>query len=88
MPRVPLADDTSPDIEQRQVEAWQRMSPAEKAHLVTALSHATFELGLAGVRQRFPHASEREVFLRLAIVRFGRDLAVRAYPEIDALGLE
>jgi hypothetical protein len=42
----------------------------------------------AGVRHRYPAASDREVFLRLAIITLGRDLAVRVHPEIDALGLE
>jgi hypothetical protein len=37
------------------------------------------------VRSRYPDASPREQFLRLAIVTLGFDLARRAYPEIDTL---
>jgi len=64
------------------------MSPAQKADLITALSSAAREMALAGVRHRYPGASDREQFLRLAILTLGPELARRAYPEIDRLGLE
>jgi hypothetical protein len=83
--RRPLADDTPVEVEDLQIEAWRRMSPAEKAALVTSLTNATFTLARAGVRQRHPNASEREVFLRLAILTLGPDLAQRAYPAARAL---
>ncbi len=85
MIRVPLAEDTSPAIEQQQVDAWRVMSPAEKAAMVTGLTQAVFELALAGVRQRHPNASPREQFLRLALITLGPDLAARVYPDIDQL---
>lgn len=88
MPGQPLARDTTSDVEARQIEAWQRMTPADKLAIVAGLSRAVFDLGLAGVRDRYPAASHREHFLRLAIQRFGRDLAAKVYPEIDALNLE
>lgn len=84
---APLADDTAPDVERRQVEAWRAMSPAEKAALITSLSQAAYDLALAGVRHRYPDASPREHFLRLAILTLGRELAAKAYPEIDGLSL-
>jgi hypothetical protein len=61
------------------------MSPAEKAAIVSGLTDASYDLALAGVRHRYPDASAREHFLRLALVTLGRDLAIRAYPEITAL---
>lgn len=85
---APLARDTPRDIEQRQVEAWRAMTPAAKADLIAGLSRAVRDMALAGVRHRFPDASPREHFLRLAILTLGRDLAGRAYPEIEQLGLE
>lgn len=63
------------------------MTPAQKADLICALNNAAREMALTGVRQRDPGASDREVFLRLAIVTFGSELARRAYPEIDRLDL-
>lgn len=84
---APLSPDTSPEIERRQIDAWRRMSAADKAATVTGLTRAVYDLALAGVRQRHPHASPREQFLRLAVLTLGRDLACRAYPEIAALDL-
>ena len=63
------------------------MSPAEKYAIVSGLTAAAYQLALAGVRFRHPGASDREHFLRLAIVTLGLDLARQAYPEIDAMDL-
>jgi hypothetical protein len=81
----PLAADTPVEVEARQIEEWRRMSPAKKAALVAGLTNATFVLARAGLRQRYPDASDRELFLRLAVLTLGPDLAQRAYP--DAVGL-
>ena len=88
MPARPLSTDTAPDVESRQVAAWQQMSAEDKAAVVTGLTRAVFELAAAGVRHRYPDASPREQFLRLAIVTLGPELAVQVYPEIRALKRE
>lgn len=80
-----LAADTDADVERLQVEAWRAMSPAQKAATVSGLTAAAFEMARAGVRHRFPGASPREEFLRLAIITLGADLATRAYPDAAAL---
>jgi hypothetical protein len=82
---APLADDTSADIEARQLDAWRRMTPAHKAALVIGASRAADAMARAGIRARFPNASLREQFLRLAVLKLGYELACRAYPEIDRL---
>ena len=84
--RRPLADDTPLEIEQVQIAMWQRMTPGDKMRLVSALCRRLHALAAEAVRQRHPHASARERFLRLAIVRLGYDLAVEAFP--DAAGLD
>ena len=61
------------------------MSSAEKAAIVTGLTQAAYDLALAGVRSRFPGASPREHFLRLALITLGPELARQAYPEAAAL---
>lgn len=63
------------------------MTAAEKAAIVTGLTNAVYELARAGVRCRYPHASAREQFLRLAIVSLGPELARKAYPDIELLDL-
>jgi hypothetical protein len=47
MSPVPLSLDTPPDIEHRQIEAWRRMSPAEKAAIVSGLTRAAYDLARA-----------------------------------------
>jgi hypothetical protein len=81
----PLSLDTTPQIEQRQIESWRRMLPAQKLNVALAMSAAVRQLALAGVRRRYPDASPREQFLRLAIITLGDELARRAYPEIGTL---
>jgi hypothetical protein len=86
--KSPLAPDTCLEVEERQLRDWRQMSASHKADLIDALSRAARDLAVAGVRHRFPDATAREQFLRLAILTLGTDLARRAYPEIEQLGLE
>lgn len=83
--RVPLAADTTLDIEERQLRAWREMTLQRKASLISGICRSTREIALAGIRSRHPNASPREQFLRLAVLTLGEDLARRAYPEIDFL---
>jgi|SRR5687768_11230763 len=86
MAQLPLATDTDAKVERVQIAGWRNMSPVQKAATVSGLTSAMFEMARAGVRARFPHATERELFLRLAIQTLGADLAARVYP--DAAGLD
>ena len=79
-----LSRDTSPEAEQMQVEIWRSMTPLEKARLVSSASRATQLLSLAGIRRRYPQASEEECMLRLARLKLGPELFARAYPEAAA----
>lgn len=83
-----LAEDTDADVEARQIAGWRRMTDREKAALISGLTQASFAMALAGVRQRWPDASAREHFLRLAIITLGVELATKAYPEILGLNLQ
>ena len=78
---TPVSLDTSPDAERRQIDAWREMSAAEKAATVTGLTRAAWAMTAAGVRQRYPDASPREQFLRVAIIVLGPELACKAYPD-------
>ena len=68
-----------------QIERWRRMTPDEKAAIVTSLTRAVFEMARAGVRHRYPLATEHEQFLRLAVVILGEDLARKVYPDLATL---
>jgi hypothetical protein len=76
-----LSDDTTAAAEDVQVRRWREMTPVEKGALVTGLSQAAAAMTVAGIRHRHPSASEREIFLRYAILTLGADLACRAYPD-------
>ncbi len=80
-----LNADTAPEVQDIQVELWRKMSPLEKARAVRQVSRSVRELSLAGIRQRYPTASERECLLRYAQLTLGPRLAARAYPEADKL---
>jgi hypothetical protein len=76
-----LSDDTTADAEDLQVRLWSEMTADEKSALITGLSQAAAAMAVAGIRQRHPSASEREIFCRYAILTLGAELACRAYPD-------
>lgn len=53
--RAPLSLDTSPEIEERLIEAWRRMTSEEKAAAVTGLTRAALQMAMAGIRDRYPN---------------------------------
>ena len=61
--------DTSFDAERFLVRRYRTMSHADKLRIFSQLSRATQELALAGIRRRHPHASSRELQMRLAATR-------------------
>ena len=80
-----LSSDTCPALERLQLDLWRQMTPYDRIGAVSRLSRAVQELAMAGIRQRHPHASERECLLRLAVLKLGTDLAVRAFPDVAQL---
>jgi hypothetical protein len=84
-PNALLTSDTSIMAERLQVELWRKMSPLEKARSVSEISRAVQELSLAGIRLRYPDASDRECMLHLAGLKLGRQLACQIYPEASGL---
>ena len=60
------ASDTSECAERRQFEIWAAMTPAEKFRAFEQLMEMADAIAEAGIRRRFPNATDREVFLRRA----------------------
>lgn len=83
--RNALSDDTSAEAQQFQLQLWRRLSESERLDAVSAISTAVNELALSGIRQRHPGASDRECFLRLAVIRLGPDVARRLYADAEAV---
>lgn len=80
----PIAVDTSPEAMRVQLDLWRRMSPTEKAAVVSGIPLAVQRLSLAGIMIRHPGASQRECMFRSAVITLGRELACKVYP--DAAG--
>ena len=74
-----LPSDTSPDAERVLIEGYRRMSPADKLARVFSLNRALEELGRARIRAQYGDVPEREVRLRLAAPRLGRETMVKVF---------
>jgi hypothetical protein len=74
-----LPSDTSPEAWETLFELYRRMSPAEKVRACMDATAAANAFALAGLRQRHPLADQRELFLRLAVLRLGEELVAEAY---------
>jgi hypothetical protein len=82
----PQFTDTTPEAMKVWLDLLRRKPPGEKLAATLQLTALAIRFQEAGVRLRYPHASEREVFLRAASQRLPRDLMIRVYgwaPESD-----
>jgi hypothetical protein len=83
--RLPLAEDTPLEVEEVQLALWRKMSPQDKMRLISGICRAVDDAAREGLRRRHPGAGDRELFLRLALLRLGHDLAVEAFPDAAPL---
>ncbi|MCX6632396.1 MAG: hypothetical protein NTW28_32730 [Candidatus Solibacter sp.] len=63
--------DTSPEAWKVLMDLVRRMSPEEKLRRAIEFTAMVRKLGEAGIRQAYPQASEREIFLRVAQRQLG-----------------
>jgi hypothetical protein len=78
-----LYSDTHPKVEALQIELWRQASPTRKMHMLAQLNASVRILALAGLRSRYPHASETELHRRLADIVLGEELARKVYGEMN-----
>jgi len=71
--------DTTPEAWQVYLKALRGLSPEEKLRKTLELTDFMVSASTAGMRHQFPHASEREIFLRVARLRLGPDLFRQVY---------
>ncbi len=74
-----LFSDTHPKMEALQIQLWRQASPTRKMNMVAQLNASARLLAQAGLRSRFPQASEAELRFKLAVLLLGDDLARKAY---------
>jgi hypothetical protein len=74
-----LSPDTSPQIEQMQIEHLRQMPVWRKMALLAEMNQTVHELALVGLRQRHPDDSPTKRRRRLASLLLGPELANQAY---------
>ncbi len=78
----PLYSDTHPKMEALHIRLLRESLPWRKMEMLAGLNASTRTLALAGLRQRFPQASDDELHRRLADLLLGPDLARKVYGEL------
>jgi hypothetical protein len=71
--------DTSPEAWKVYLDLLRRMTPEEKLRRVFEWSAVVRTFLEAGLREKYPEASDREIFLRSARARLGPELFHKAY---------
>ena len=61
------------------IEHYRGLEVHERIAIAMELTRMADEIALEGIRERYPHATEREQKLRLAALRYGRDLMLKAF---------
>jgi hypothetical protein len=74
-----LSADTSPEIEEFQIQRLRQMPPWRKMALMGEMSQTVRTLALAGLRQRYPDDTLDQRRRRLADLLLGPELAARVY---------
>jgi hypothetical protein len=74
-----LSVDTSPEIEEFQIQRLRQMPPWRKLALVGEMNQTVRTLALVGLRQRYPDDSPDQRRRRLADLLLGPKLAARVY---------
>lgn len=74
--------DTSPEAWKVFLEIQRRLSPAEKLQRAIELSLMVRRAAEAGLRERYPGASDEEIFLRAARQALGVELFRKVYGDV------
>jgi hypothetical protein len=82
----PLYSDTHPKMEALHIRLLRESPPWRKMEMLAGLNATARTLALAGLRQRYPQASEDELHRRLADLVLGPDLARKVYGEPEHAG--
>jgi hypothetical protein len=73
--------DTSPEAWKVLMDLVRNIPPEEKLRRAVEFSATVRKLGEAGIRQAYPGASEREIFLRVAQRQLGSELFQKVFGE-------
>ena len=85
-PLRPLSADTSLAAEAVLIEHYRGLEVHERIAIALDLTRMADEIALEGIRERHPGAPEREQRLRLAALKYGRELVLKAFgwdPQVE-----
>jgi len=74
--------DTSPEAWKQQSDLLRQMTPEQKLQRAFDLTRLMRSFAEAGLRERYPEASEREIFLRRVRQEWGPQLFRRVYGDV------
>lgn len=77
---MPIAQDTSPDADAVQLDAYRRMGGAGRAQILFRLTEMARRTSAAGIRKRHPDYDDAQVMLALARLLYGDELVQSACP--------
>jgi hypothetical protein len=72
--------DTSREAYERQLDAYRRMTPAERSALALEMSDEMRRISAEGIQRRHPDYSEAEVRRALVALLYGRDVSSKVWP--------
>jgi len=78
--------DTSREAEEFQFEGYRKMESWQKLAIIDDLNKMVEGLARVGIRERHPDATEEEVRLRLAALRYGREFTIEWFgwdPDVE-----
>jgi len=75
----PQSLDTSEEIDRLQFARYREMSVEERLNIVAQLNAMVQRLAFDAMRERYPNATDDEIWLRLAAARLGRDTVRKVY---------
>lgn len=76
---VPQASDVSEAVDRALFDRLRLLTPQQRLQIAVRATQALHRLSIAGLRQRFPNASEEELQRRAAALRVGPELMRRVF---------
>ena len=71
------SEDTTRQVERMMFDHYARLAPWEKIRIIEDLNRTADGAAIVGIRKRHPDANDDEVRLRLAALKYGRDLTLK-----------
>lgn len=76
---VPQSSDTPEAVDRAVFDGIREMTPLQRLQLASRASRALHRLSVAGLRMRYPDASEEELSRRAGALRLGPELTRFAF---------